>query len=94
MTAAGGGRKEQFCGGGTELKEALLGDAQRRFRRVLKGSVFAEEEQSAEQRRREICSRASCDGKSTQCSYRHSETEEISTGCGASGGVTKLKEAL
>ena len=56
MTAAGGGRKEQFCGGGTELKEALLGDAQRRFRRVLKGSVFAEEEQSAEQRRRgDIC---------------------------------------
>ena len=46
MTAAGGGRKEQFCGGGTELKEALLGDAQRRFRRVLKGSVFAEERRS------------------------------------------------
>ena len=57
--------------------------------------MFAEEEgKSAEQRRREICSGASCDGKSTQCSYRHSETEEISTGCGASGGVTKLKEAL
>ena len=36
VTAAGGGRKEQFCGGGTELKEALWGDAQRRFRRVGK----------------------------------------------------------
>ena len=56
--------------------------------------MFAEEEgKSAEQRRREIFSGASCDGKSTQCSYRHSETEEISTGCGASGGVTKRKEA-
>ena len=57
------------------------------------GAELRRREKSAEQRRREICSGASCDGKSTQCSYRHSETEEISTGCGASGGVTKRKEA-
>ena len=71
----------------------ILGQIRDRCRGQKKGACLRRREKSAEQRRREICSAASCDGKSTQCSYRHSETEEISTGCGASGGVTKRKEA-
>ena len=68
----------------------ILGQIRDRRRGREEGACLRRREKSAEQRRREICSRASCDGKSTQCSYRHSETEEISTGCGASGGVTEL----
>ena len=72
----------------------ILGQIRDRRRGREEGACLRRREKSAEQRRREICSRASCDGKSTQCSYQHSETEEIPTDCGASGGVTKLKEAL
>ena len=89
MTGLVGARRAD----GRDPRVPRRGQIRDRRRGQKQGACLRRREKSAEQRRREICSGASCDGKSTQCSYRHSETEEISTGCGASGGVTKRKEA-
>ena len=78
VTAAGGGRKEQFCGGEKERKEP----AQATRRDYLdEWARYLPQRTGGRVPRRGTAGRA-------KHARRHSETEGIPTGRGASGGVT------